>query len=153
MENRNKIPDKIALLLRFSSGKNCNLRGILFFANSHALRFLLTVLRLCGFIEILENCAKNDFVYLDPPYAIKNRRIFNQYSPDTFGLNDLERMKDLLVEINNRNANFILSYADCDEAKILSEDWKSTVVCTVRNIWGFAKHRKMENEVIITNID
>ncbi len=101
---------------------------------------------------IREHCKRSDFVYLDPPYAVKNKRIFNQYSPDTFGLNDLIRLKSLIREIDNRDAKFLLSYAMCDEASILSEGWKYEVVSTVRNISGFSKHRKTESEVIITNI-
>lgn len=101
---------------------------------------------------VLENCRKNDFVYLDPPYAIKNRRIFNQYGPHTFGLNDIERLRKLIKEVDNRGAHFVLSYAHCDEALDLSKDWHFYIVNTVRNISGFAQHRKMENEVIITNI-
>jgi DNA adenine methylase len=102
---------------------------------------------------VLESCKRNDFVYLDPPYAIKNRRIFNQYGPHTFGLNDIERLKKLIKEIDSRDAKFVLSYAHCDEALYLSKGWNFHLVNTVRNISGFAQHRKMENEMIITNID
>lgn len=102
---------------------------------------------------VLENCKKNDFVYLDPPYAIKNRKIFNQYGPHTFGLNDIHRLKNLIKEIDNRDAKFVLSYAHCEEALDLSKNWNFKIVNTVRNISGFAQHRKIENEMIITNID
>lgn len=101
---------------------------------------------------VLQNCEENDFVYLDPPYAVKNQRIFNQYSPDTFGLNDLKRLKSVIQEVNERGAKFVLSYADCDESRFLSEGWRSEKVSTIRNISGFSKHRKIESEVIITNI-
>jgi DNA adenine methylase len=100
-----------------------------------------------------DNCQAGDFVYLDPPYAVKNKRIFNQYSPDTFGLNDLQRLRTLIDEIDRRGAKFVLSYAECDEANFLSEGWQHEKVTTVRNISGFSKHRKMESEVIITNIN
>ena len=101
---------------------------------------------------VLDSCKRNDFVYLDPPYAIKNRRIFNQYGPHTFGLNDIARLKRLVKEIDNRGAHFVLSYAYCEEALELKEDWNYHIVNTVRNISGFAQHRKTESEVIITNI-
>lgn len=102
---------------------------------------------------ILNNCEANDFVYLDPPYAIKNRRIFHQYSPDTFGLNDIERLKEVITEIDNRQAKFVLSYAHCAESMEISKNWNHRLVSTVRNISGFAQHRKMEQEIIITNIE
>lgn len=99
-----------------------------------------------------DQCGNNDFVYLDPPYAVRNKRIFNQYSPDTFGLNDLLRLKDLIRDIDSRGAKFVLSYASCEEAVLLSEGWHCEKVQTIRNISGFAKHRKTEQEVLITNI-
>lgn len=101
---------------------------------------------------INENCQEKDFIYLDPPYAVKNKRIFNQYSPDTFGLHDLSRLKCIIKLIDQRGAKFVLSYALCDEALHLSEGWNYQIVETVRNISGFAKHRKIEKEVLITNI-
>lgn len=101
---------------------------------------------------INENCRENDFIYLDPPYAVKNKRIFNQYSPDTFGLNDLNRLRKIIQEIDYRGAKFVLSYASCDEATFLSEGWFCENVSTIRNISGFAKHRKLETEVLISNI-
>lgn len=102
---------------------------------------------------VLQNCKSNDFVYLDPPYAIKNRKIFNQYGPETFGLNDIKRIKSLISEIDSRGANFVLSYAYCEEALELSTNWQFEIVNTTRNISGFAKHRKIEKEVIISNIE
>ena len=105
------------------------------------------------FEEIVKtHCLKNDFVYLDPPYAIKNKRIFNQYNSTTFGLNDLERLRALMDDINSKNAYFVLSYASCDEASFLATNWSVRKVNTVRNISGFAKHRKIEEEIIISNI-
>lgn len=123
-----------------------------------ALRFIAAYLNKATIVNgdfekvVTDNCKGNDFVYLDPPYAIKNKRIFYQYSPDTFGLNDLQRLKSLIEEIDRRNAKFVLSYADCEEASFLSQGWNFEKVSTVRNISGFSKHRKMESEVIITNI-
>jgi DNA adenine methylase len=93
-----------------------------------------------------------DFVYLDPPYAVRNRRIFNQYGPDTFGTSDLQRLSKILHLIDARRAAFVLSYANCKEAKDLFAEWKVTRVSTVRNISGFAAHRKTAGELIITNI-
>jgi DNA adenine methylase len=102
---------------------------------------------------VLDNCSEGDFVYLDPPYAVKNRRIFNQYGPETFGLNDIERLKCVIKEVDTRKASFVLSYAYCDEAMEISKNWNFTIVSTIRNISGFAQHRKVEKEIIITNID
>lgn len=102
---------------------------------------------------ILNYVKKGDFVYLDPPYAIENVRIFRQYGPQTFGLLDLLRLKDLLVEINRRKAKFLLSYAYSPEAIDLFSHWTQQETSTQRNISGFAKYRRKEKELLITNID
>lgn len=99
-----------------------------------------------------EEVRAGDFVYLDPPYAVANRRIFRQYGPQTFGLGDLERLGDLLEEIDRRRAMFVLSYAWCNEANLLVRGWRKRRVYTQRNIAGFARHRRMAAELIVTNI-
>lgn len=93
----------------------------------------------------------NDFVYLDPPYAVGNRRIFRQYGPHTFGTDDLARLNDSLNLIHTRGAHFVLSYAYCTEALRTFRDWPARKVYCQRNISGFAKHRRRAAELIVTN--
>ena len=98
-----------------------------------------------------QECREGDFVYLDPPYAVSNRRIFRQYGPQTFGLEDIERLRKLLDEIDYRKATFVLSYAYCHEARDAFSKWGLRKVYTQRNISGFSKHRRKAAEVIISN--
>lgn len=93
-----------------------------------------------------------DFVYLDPPYAVENIRIFRQYGPHTFGLEDLQRLRGVLDFIAGAGATFVLSYADCPEVEMLTGAWKVKRVSTHRNISGFAKHRGTAKEVLVTNL-
>lgn len=118
-----------------------------------ASRLLKTAEIRCGDFEtVLRNSVfPGDFVYLDPPYAVGNRRVFRQYGPDSFGLEDLERLAKLLHVIDERGARFVLSYADCREARHTFRPWRSTRVLTHRNISGFAKHRRRAAELIVTN--
>lgn len=101
---------------------------------------------------VLNNVKKNDFVYLDPPYAVGNRRIFRQYGPQTFGQDDLNRLSELLIKINERGAFFLLSYAYCKESIEIASNWNSEKLYTKRNVSGFAEHRRKAAELIITNI-
>lgn len=101
---------------------------------------------------VMENIQENDFVYLDPPYAVNNRKIFKQYGPQTFGMDDLKRVQSLLGYINDRNAKFLLSYAYCKEAKDLFSEWKITKTFAQRNISGFAEYRRKAAEILVTNI-
>jgi DNA adenine methylase len=101
---------------------------------------------------VREEVRAGDFVYLDPPYAVENVRIFRQYGPHTFGLEDLDRLGGVLDHIVTVGASFVLSYADCDEAERLFGDWHVRRVSTHRNISGFAKHRGMATEVLVSNL-
>lgn len=95
---------------------------------------------------------KNDFVYLDPPYAVENERVFKQYNATTFGLTDLERLKASLSTIDKRGAKFVLSYADCPEALEAFSDWHHQEVSCQRNVAGFAHHRRKATELMFSNI-
>ena len=99
------------------------------------------------------NVRRNDFVYLDPPYAVNNRKIFKQYGPSTFGTEDLNRVKSVLEHIDNKGAKFLLSYAYCREANELFSGWKVSKTFTQRNISGFVEFRRKEAEILVTNID
>lgn len=116
-------------------------------------RDLQTALFLVGDFEkiVTENCNMNDFVYLDPPYAVRNKHIFLQYGPETFGQSDLIRLESCLGRVNDMGATFLMSYALCDESKEIAKNWHAMTVSTVRNISGFAKHRKSEVEILISN--
>jgi DNA adenine methylase len=94
----------------------------------------------------------HDFVYLDPPYAVANRRIFRQYSATTFGFADLHRLSALLYSIDAVGAKFVLSYALCPEALAAFQQWPNIRVMTQRNIAGFSAHRRRSSELIVTNI-
>ncbi len=110
---------------------------------------------ICGDFEqiVRSNLAKGDFVYLDPPYAVENRRIFKQYGPHTFGLDDLKRLNELLYFIDKKGAKFLLSYAFCKEAFAIFSKWPHKKRVIQRNISGFAKYRRKAVEVLFTNTD
>lgn len=101
---------------------------------------------------VLAHAREGDFVYLDPPYAVGNRRVFRQYDPQTFGLDDLKRMDQTLHMIDERNAKFVLSYAYSPESIEYFQDWKRQKVFIQRNVSGFAEHRRMAAELIVSNI-
>jgi DNA adenine methylase len=97
--------------------------------------------------------AKDDFVYLDPPYATSARRIFREYHPATFTVDDLARLAQLLKEIAARGATFVLSYAYCPEALELFSDWSRTRFFVQRNIAGFTGDRRVAAELLVTNAE
>ncbi len=120
-----------------------------------AAKFLRRARLKCEDFEkvILEHVRSGDFVYLDPPYAVANRRVFRQYDPRTFGTEDMKRLGRVLSEIHKRGAHFVVSYAYCREALDTLRAWRTCRVYAHRNISGFARHRGLATEVLATNID
>ena len=109
-------------------------------------------LRLGDFQEtVVQSVRRGDFVYLDPPFAVANRRLFRQYGPSTFGINDLDRLAETLAIIDKRGATFVLSYAYSPEAKFRLSGWRSRRVYVQRNVAGFATNRRKSVELIISN--
>jgi DNA adenine methylase len=95
---------------------------------------------------------KGDFLYLDPPYALRNRTLDFQYGPDVFGLEDLDRLFNLLIEIDRIGAFFVFSYADCDEVKDFSLKWNHCFVEVQRSIAADVARRGRVREILISNI-
>jgi DNA adenine methylase len=105
------------------------------------------------FETILDRTQEGDFVYLDPPFAMDNRRIFRQYGPQTFGLQDIGRLNNALRRMHRRQVRFVLSYAYCPEAVAHFSNWSITKVRTRRNVAGFSGHRRHAFEILAANHD
>lgn len=109
----------------------------------------------CGdFAEIVgSNVTVGDFVYLDPPYASEGRIPFREYGPDSFSVNDIHRLIELLNHIDNRGAKFVLSYAQNPEIQAMAKRWNRSTYQVRRHIAGFSDSRRMATEQVITNIE
>ncbi len=103
------------------------------------------------FEETMGQAEPGDFVYVDPPYATEESRVFNEYLPNTFSSKDLPRLKRALKRLDKKGARFLISYGDTAEAKELLSEWRPIRVPTRRNIAGFAGHRKVAYELVATN--
>ncbi len=106
----------------------------------------------CDFGTTLGRTRRGDFVYLDPPYTTNARRVFRSYGPKEFSLLDLERLNDHLDRMSSRGVSFILSYADCREARAVFRAWERRRIPVRRHIAGFASSRRMSYELLVTNI-
>jgi DNA adenine methylase len=103
------------------------------------------------FEETLDEVKKGDFVYLDPPYAVRSRRIFREYGEKTFDTFDIPRLTKNLEQIVSRGADFIVSYADSKEGRELAKEWYSSKFPVRRHVAGFAGDRRLAYEWIISN--
>ncbi len=105
----------------------------------------------CDFQRTLSYVKKGDFVYLDPPYVLHERRVFSEYLPGSFMSDDLERLADCLAAIDKKGATFILSYADSVTARKLTGPWYRIGVAAPRNIAGFTGARRTDREMLASN--
>lgn len=103
------------------------------------------------FTVTLSHVRAGDFVYLDPPYAVTSRRIFKEYGKRTFDTSDIDTLAACLSVIDNQGADFLVSYADCTEARMLARPWSSIRYPIRRHVAGFAGYRKKAYEWLISN--
>lgn len=104
------------------------------------------------FAKTLAKVKRGDFVYLDPPYAVTSRRVFREYGSRPFDVGDVSRLSKELEHIDKIGAHFVVSYADCREARALASRWQSEKILVRRHIAGFSDHRTSAFEWLISNI-
>lgn len=102
---------------------------------------------------IRQSLSKKSFVYLDPPYAQSNKRIFTQYDTKTFGLEDINRLDTTLEYINSHGAKFLLSYSKSEEIQFIADKWGYSEISAYRSMAGFKNARKYQTEYLIKNYD
>ena len=103
------------------------------------------------FDRTLEKIRTGDFVYLDPPYSIDSRRVFNEYSHFSFGSKELRCLRSHLLRIDKIGAPFLVSYGVSREADELARGFHRREIVVQRQIAGFATNRRRSRELLITN--
>lgn len=91
-------------------------------------------------------------VYLDPPYASDETRVFREYHVDSFATIDWPRLLQTLDLIQSAGAYFILSYAGDPALLADMERWRVGHLDVTRNIGGFRASRRRYREFIATNV-
>jgi DNA adenine methylase len=60
-------------------------------------------LKCCDFEEVLDECARGDFVFVDPPYTVKhNMNGFIKYNEKLFSWDDQVRLRDAVARAADR---------------------------------------------------
>lgn len=103
------------------------------------------------FREVLKQIRRDDFVYMDPPYATSSRRTFVEYQRDAFSPKDLNDVAHSLHHIDEAGAVFLLSYAFTSEAKKVFGSWTQKKIAVRRNVAGFAGARRTQYELLVSN--
>lgn len=103
------------------------------------------------FSEIVNLARRNDFLYLDPPYAGRGVRNRGEYGPGSFDVSDIERLQVCIDRASRRGAKILISYADVEVIKDAFHGWNVVNIKVPRNVSGFASGRGIAGEVFLKN--
>jgi DNA adenine methylase len=104
------------------------------------------------FEKVLVEARRGDLVYMDPPFAVRAKRIFREYHPDTFTFPDIDRLRSWMKRLDEKRISFVVSYAESEEADTLRKGFSYQTLAVHRHIAGFASHRRASNELVISNM-
>lgn len=103
------------------------------------------------FERVLEEAKRGDLVYMDPPFAVRERRVFRQYHPSTFTHEDIDRLRGWMLRLDKKRISFVVSYAESKEADVLKQGFRYQTFSLRRHIAGFVGSRTLSNEIMISN--
>lgn len=106
------------------------------------------------FYKTIDNVKSGDLVFLDPPYTIThNLNGFVQYNQKIFSLEDQYRLAEMIKEIKNKKAFYILTNAAHKKVKEIF-DARDTILEISRAsvIGGKGAKRGKYSEYLFTNI-
>ena len=106
------------------------------------------------FQETLNKITRDDFIYLDPPYAPETDKSFVSYTSSGFNLNNHQMLFDLCQEMKKKKVKFVMSNADVDLVKnaFPSSIYPTRIISCKRSIHS-KNPSSRTNEVLITNFD
>jgi len=72
--------------------------------------------------------GKNDFVYLDPPYAVENGNGFTSYTKELFNWPEQERLAKEFARLARKGSKVMLSNSDTEKVRELYEDIAEAII-------------------------
>ena len=105
------------------------------------------------FSKIISNVKEGDLVFLDPPYTIThNLNGFVQYNQKIFSLEDQHKLAEMIQEIKNLNAFYILTNAAHKKVKEIFNCGDSVLkVSRASVVGGKGAKRGKYSEYLFTN--
>jgi DNA adenine methylase len=107
------------------------------------------------FAGCLKFVTERDLVFLDPPYTVAhNNNGFVKYNQNLFSFEDQRRLSDLIDDIKERGAYYILTNAAHQSIRDLFKKPGDALIETSRrnNIGGFNAARGRATEYLFTNL-
>lgn len=99
----------------------------------------------------LKKVRVGDFVYMDPPFSVRSKEIFNEYDASRFSFDDIRNMRSWMLKLDKLGVTFLVSYAESEVADLLKKGFYWDTASVRRSIAGFSSRRKRVNEIIISN--
>jgi DNA adenine methylase len=127
-----------------------------------ALRRAGVALRVCGFDRALEDAGRDDFVYLDPPYApLSGTSRFTSYTSGGFDADQQKLLQRTVIDLARRGTRVLLSNSAAPQIRALymchrgvkMAGLRTTTVAARRAINSRAAARGPIREYLITNVD
>jgi DNA adenine methylase len=105
------------------------------------------------FEEQVGKTRTGDFLYLDPPYALGEKRDRGEYGMGSFRDHDEARLVESIVAASDRGTKVLLSYSPSKFVMKKLRDWKIHNLSVARNVAGFAGSRRRADEILVSNYD
>lgn len=104
------------------------------------------------FEYFLEEVQRNDFVYIDPPYALqKKNNGFLEYNKKIFHWEDQIRLSRFVKNLSQKGAKVLMSNVNAIEIIELYPDFESIETYRTCSIGGFNASRKLVKEIMLKN--
>jgi len=108
----------------------------------------------CGdFEKLVGKTRDGDFLYLDPPYALGEKRDRGEYGAGSFRENDEDRLISAVRSASERGVKVLLSYSPSEGIKSKLTGWKFYNLSVTRSVAGFADQRRKADEILVSNYE
>lgn len=101
---------------------------------------------------VISMTKKDDFIFADPPYAMKSGDGFTKYNENLFTWEDQKRLLSLLIEAKERGVHIILTNAACSDIYTLYKEAGFIIyeISRICSIAGDSKKRGRIDEYVIS---
>jgi DNA adenine methylase len=108
-------------------------------------------LRSEDFEQIVATAGAGDFVYLDPPYALGEKRDRGEYGCNSFKECDEKRLVKVMRRVSKAKARVLLSYSLSRSIVDALPGWHIVPIRVSRSVAGFADSRRSAQEMLVSN--
>lgn len=107
---------------------------------------------ICGdFEDVIKKTRSGDFLYLDPPYALGEKRDRGEYGAGSFREIDEVRLIKSITAASKRGVKVLLSYSPSNFVMQELKGWNVHKLSVNRSVAGFSGSRRKADEILVSN--